>query len=325
MQFDDTLSRGEAILEEALSQGVQEGLQLDFKQATTGDGVGAVFTADGKLGKDGRRILGKAISAFSNSAGGLIIIGADCRRGPDGLDSLGDLKPFTNWRVAQSAISGALGELLQPKHDSIRVHGFPSERNPALGYIAIDVPRSDRRPHMCQANKQYYKRSGASSFAMEHYDIEDAMKRHATPLLEVVPEIQLARNVGTTSGYEVRLWLVNEGSVSAQSPALDVSITANFAFGWGTHEPQVHREVSAGGSRAVSYAVADFIVHPGQRRIIDRFEFSAQRGPSGIIETVGSAHIMQAMLQLTFWVHALNMPTRKGSHTFNLLGQLLGR
>lgn len=313
MQFGDIVAYGERALQDALAQGIQEGLQLDFKLAS-GDSDGAVFSADGKLGKDGRRLIGKAISSFANSAGGLLVIGAKCRRNAEGLDALSELQPFNNWKVAQSALNASLGELLQPKHDTVQVLGFASEQSPLIGYVVIDVPRSERRPHMCQANKQYYKRIGSSSYPMEHYDIEDSFKRFSVPSLVVVPEIYPRQHSGRMSYYEFRFWLKNEGEVSARQPALEVHPSSNFEWDW-TDDP-VDGVRQRSGMNVVTYSSADFVVHPGQSRIIDTMKFAVSRGLGLVGETVGGTHILQAHAHFDFYLHALDMPTRTSARRF---------
>ncbi|MER9236869.1 ATP-binding protein [Mesorhizobium sp. M0622] len=71
MTFDEAIVGGEALLQESILQEAQETLQLDFKGSAVGK-PGALFNDEGKLTKDGRRSLAKAMSAFSNSAGGLL-------------------------------------------------------------------------------------------------------------------------------------------------------------------------------------------------------------------------------------------------------------
>lgn len=60
-------------------KGKHEGLELDFKQRT------AVNRAGDKADK---KVLGKALSAFANSMGGLIVWGIDCKRDADGVDQV---------------------------------------------------------------------------------------------------------------------------------------------------------------------------------------------------------------------------------------------
>ena len=107
----------------------------------------------------------------------LDVIGVICKP-IDGIDAASELDPIPNWKRALSDVSSAVGDLLQPKNDGINVQGFPSSAADADGYLLIEVPRSKRRPHRCEARgaKQYFKRSGSGSYAMEHYDIEDAFR-----------------------------------------------------------------------------------------------------------------------------------------------------
>jgi hypothetical protein len=171
MTFDEAIAGGEALLQESILQEAQETLQLDFKGSALGK-PGALFTSDGKLIKDGRRSISKALSAFSNSAGGLVVIGVDCRANGEGADIAQALDPVPNWKAALSAVSSAVGDLLQPKNDGIRVEGRqspnsqPSDRwwkqtvevlhrvaararsLEVLLCHAAHVPRSERRPHI---------------------------------------------------------------------------------------------------------------------------------------------------------------------------------
>jgi predicted HTH transcriptional regulator len=141
-----------------------------------------MFTADGKLAKDGRRAIAKALSAFSNSAGGVIVLGVECRKNAEGVDYAQSLDPVPAWRTTLSSVSSSASDLLQPKNGGIRVEGFASKVDPSKGHLVIEAPRSERRPHMCQMTRQYFRRSGSNSFTMEHFDIEDAFKRASVPI-----------------------------------------------------------------------------------------------------------------------------------------------
>lgn len=89
-----------------------------------------MFTADGKLAKDGRRAIAKALSAFSNSTGGVIVLGVECRKNAEGVDCAQSLDPIPAWRTALSSVSSSASDLLQPKNDGIRVEGFASKSIP---------------------------------------------------------------------------------------------------------------------------------------------------------------------------------------------------
>jgi predicted HTH transcriptional regulator len=175
--FERFVREGEAVLDQMMVERTPEGVDLEFKtkeRATTG----AFERAD-------RRALGRSLSAFANSAGGVLIFGVRAAKGPDEVDCARELAPIANVEAFASSARQLVGQLLMPRHDGIRVHHVVRPDN--SGFLVIDVDRSLRRPHMSKApdDGRYYKRAGDSTFAMEHYDIEDAFRRYTAPELSV--------------------------------------------------------------------------------------------------------------------------------------------
>lgn len=119
----------------------------------------------------------------------------------DKIDQAEKLTPIPHLARAGTAVRDAASELLQPRNDGIRVASIRSESEVDAGYIVVDVPRSERRPHRSEATdqKQYFKRSGGSAFAMEHYDIEDAFNRITAPSLKL--DVTYS-HTGSTGSYE---------------------------------------------------------------------------------------------------------------------------
>lgn len=62
MDFREIMKGKEAGLQKAIRLEAQEGLQLDLKGVAS-DNDSAMFAADGRLTKDGRRTIAKALSA----------------------------------------------------------------------------------------------------------------------------------------------------------------------------------------------------------------------------------------------------------------------
>jgi len=69
------VARGEAPLAEAIKAEMQEGLTLDFKSPGVGQQA-PVFNAQGKLTKEGRAALAKALSAFIAAIGAVMVASA---------------------------------------------------------------------------------------------------------------------------------------------------------------------------------------------------------------------------------------------------------
>jgi hypothetical protein len=111
--FDRLVSGGEAQVMEFIDQSVTEELFLDYKRSADNGGGPTLNNRD-------RMNLGRAISGFGNSEGGVIIWGVDCRtdqvRGdvPSGPVRIHDPVRFKSW--LEQATSG----LTVPPHDGVR-------------------------------------------------------------------------------------------------------------------------------------------------------------------------------------------------------------
>jgi hypothetical protein len=267
VDFDDIVQRGVVALEEAIAASARETVQLEFKGAAS-DKDGTLFAKDGQLTRGGRGSLGKALSAFSNSAGGLLVIGVDCRKNSDGVDCIQGSDLVPSLETALSVVSGAVGELIQPKHEGVRVHGFASSMDAKAGYLVIDVPRSERRPHMCQADHKYYKRVGTSSYVMEAYDVEDAFRRFSSPALHVETKIQCRSRSGGNVTFEIELWLKNTGNVSAFYPGISWTTRGTVAVTPGQQAQNAQR--ARDDTTTIAAGTADLVIHPLDRRLIER-------------------------------------------------------
>ncbi|MBZ3693260.1 AlbA family DNA-binding domain-containing protein [Phyllobacterium calauticae] len=274
MEIDDILARGEVALHDAIKNRIQESLQLDFKEAL---GQQPVFDADGIATKHGRGVIAKALSAFSNSAGGILVFGVQCRKDDEKIDCASSLLPFSNYEQAHSDLNSQVGNLLQPKNSGIQVHSFASMDNPSKGYVVVVVPRSDRRPHRSEASGQkgYFKRSGASTFEMEHYDIEDAFRRTASPELEL--EIRFTSRMLTLGRQiiEMEFWLTNVGDVSAEFPMLHFPELQRIRYDWPAPYQFGNITMENNEKSAKYYSDADFVLHPLDSRKFAYTRFNA--------------------------------------------------
>jgi len=261
--FDLLRRDGETVLDRLIAERRQEAVDLEFKRkedASTGASV-----------KDQRK-LGRQLSAFSNSMGGLIVWGVKANKDPaSGVDCASKAVPIPNIDKFKNDVIRLSGQILMPKNDGIIVESIPSVREPGAGYLALYVERSERRPHRSEVSgdRQYYKRAGDSTFAMEHYDIEDSFRRREVASVDVEWQI---RDGGSMSSGGKKTWyldvvlsLVNSSLVTAIFPYLVVE-------GWGAGEFQAH--ITPGfphrkqGSAMHFEATGDQVIHPGQSREI---------------------------------------------------------
>lgn len=273
MDLADILERGEAAFIAAIELGVTEGLNLEFKGVTT-----RLFS-EGSLNRDGRRLIAKAVSGFANSDGGLIVLGIGCRP-REGVDQARTLEPIPNLSKSFSSLNSQLGELVQPRHDGVRAFRVLSAAREDEGYIVLDVQRSERRPHMSSASKSYYKRSNASTFEMEHYDVEDAFRRITAPVLELSWAVSGGTTMQLAPCINIGFSVTNEGATTAKH----VSIAIKRRSGPRLHVPIMYTQFQVERKPDESILIAapeNLVINPRQS-VRFHFAFAECRMRDGI-------------------------------------------
>jgi hypothetical protein len=117
--------------------------------------------------------ISKAASAFSNTGGGLLIIGIDDRGNIDGISKTVGKQPIRDWidKIIQ----------IEPKIKyeiiilSLYENAAPEQTDKCI--VTMQFERSPTAPHMAYDNK-YYIRAGAHSVPASHYIVE-AIRLHS--------------------------------------------------------------------------------------------------------------------------------------------------
>jgi len=267
--YDRITADGEPAIEALV--GRQETVELEFKvkeDATNGD-----------PSLRDRKRFGEILSAFSNSSGDLAIWGMQAAKDADGIDRatkpepVADIARFTNWAI------GACSEVLMPRHEGIHIEQVASQREPGKGYLLVYVERSDRRPHRSEVrgDKQYYKRTGDSCIAMEHYDIEDSFRRLTVPTLDLKIDLSVGEpSVHAFQGLIARkilvaLSLFNPSSVTARYPYLMLEDSSSFSVEANFGLPNRHL-----GTKLWYEGNADHVIHPGLERPFVTIAFAVE-------------------------------------------------
>ena len=260
-----------ATLQEWVATRRQEDLHLDFKLLPRGP----------ELTREDRRNLAVAISGFANSDGGIIVWGIDCRKDELGVDAAQELVPVRGVEPALSTLLSLTGQAVRPIVQGIQHRMIAA--NESDGYLLTLVPASDAGPHMAMLGEQrYYKRSGASFYRMEHFDIGDMFGRRARPdlSLDLAPGTSGATSSRGNRSAQVHavVSLLNHGRGLAKFPFLRIKASPPFSIcefhldGNGRSglpvlpkSPFEHEwQLYAGG--------ADSVVHPGARLEVPRIK-----------------------------------------------------
>ena len=177
--FEKLVYFGEDAIDEFLENRQTEELFLDFKQAAS----------DGKsmrtLHPNDRRNLSKAISAFGNSEGGVLVWGVECSRDLEIGDvakakvKVKNVYRFLSW--LENAISGCT----IPSHNKVRNHIISSDKD-GNGYLATYIPKSDIAPLMTTTGNQIYIRSGSNNVPAPYAVVAGMFGKRPQPNVDLV-------------------------------------------------------------------------------------------------------------------------------------------
>ena len=253
MDLADTLASLSALqIEGFVRANQEETLELEFKTVSKPD----------LSSRDDKRNFACALSGFANSAGGLIVWGVDARRNSDGIDCASGVAEIPSIAAFVSRLGELTGEAVLPRVDGIRHRAIPTKRGG--GFAITLVPESESGPHMAKLGEdRYYKRSGASFYRMEHFDVADMFGRRRRPKLAVT-----ARVTGTGSGAQILLGLRNDGRGSARAPYIAFDCPAPFKrneYGLdGNRNEGMRRLPFSGQDLPFRYGEdTSFVIHPG--------------------------------------------------------------
>jgi len=287
--FQRIKAQGVNVINELIETGAQEGLQLDFK-ASNGESGNPLFTDSGKvLSKEAKKVLAKELSSFANSTGGAIILGVICKLDPESkVDCATGSSCIADLAACVSTLDRTIPSLVQPVITNLEVLSVEEKAGSNEGYIAISVPRSNRRPHRSEATdqKQYFKRSVATSFVMEHYEIEDAFRSVVSPELDIRFKLHQAVRTGNSFKIECTTIAKNVGGAAAKNICLRFGKKFQSKISSGGHTRSQSQLERTDSDTTIILPTA-FVILPGIERAIDTFHISIGPDSNGKLQIHG--------------------------------------
>jgi hypothetical protein len=236
-------------VDEIVAERREETLHLEFKTLSAASQV--------NLAKDDRKTLAKAICGFANAEGGSLIIGIETSK-LDGLDVAVGKRPVENLIRMRSQIAAIIPELLSPQHSGISVLGVAESSDSSRGFIVVDVPPSDRRPHMSNNQHQYFRRGGDGTRLLENAEIRELMFATRNGSLEIEFSVQaLARSGDSKISLDLILELRNTGALPVRAPYVRIT---KGGFRAGIDSPDFQRRVIADRAYGI-YSTTNVLVH----------------------------------------------------------------
>lgn len=225
--YERLLTGGEPAILAELQRADPEHVYLDFKRVSSSP---SLYTrANGfHLDKSDLTNLGKALSSFANSKGGVIVWGIDCVGNDPMLRSI--TPGIENPGSFKGVVRSLLGKASTPALNDIRLDVLDLPSIPGKGAILMYVPQREYGPVRASVGEgadRYWFRAGDSFLAVPH-DVLAAMFGR-TPPPDVAWYVALAGNQPALSpGGEVRLEaavvLHNRGQGLAFHPYFNVTM-----------------------------------------------------------------------------------------------------
>ena len=193
----------ESRLQNFITSEIEESLTLEYKSAEALD-----------RNETKKKEITKDVSAFANSAGGILIYGIrefeqeNRRHLPEKITPV-DRRAYPREWVEQ------IIQAIRPRIDGIVIHSVSLSSGESDVAFIIEIPQSNTA-HQA-SDQRYYKRFNFQAVPMEDYEIRDVMFREQTPnialkfLVEITPEAQNlvveARNSGSAFAQYVAVFL----------------------------------------------------------------------------------------------------------------------
>jgi predicted HTH transcriptional regulator len=146
---------------------VREDHTIDYKAC------GALLPSAKKNKQQVIEEISKDVSAFANSAGGTIAYGViDDKNLPVAIDSGYD----PNQEVTKEWLEQVINSNIKRRINGVRINTVDISNPPGKVIYIVDIPQSNRAPHMA-ADHKFYKRFNFESVPMEEYEVRDTAHR----------------------------------------------------------------------------------------------------------------------------------------------------
>jgi hypothetical protein len=171
------------------------------------------------------------------------------------------ISPINALEFSKEWLENIIISNVQPRIDGLHIN--PVQLADSGVAYAITVPQS-YTAHQA-ADKRYYKRFNFQSVPMEHYEVQAAMNRAKTPIVDVLIESHCESRTAELHRYSLKVLLHNKGAVTAKNMKLIIGIPAMLkAETSGFH---------AAGTSSWFAGGMDHVIRTNTRRLIDTYLF----------------------------------------------------
>jgi hypothetical protein len=168
-------ANGLPAIDEFIQTRQSEELFLDFKRSSDSGN-------NSRLSDNDRKNLGKAISGFGNSAGGVIVWGVECAPSQDGADVASSKVPIKDPTRYVSWLNAVTSGCTYPPHPGVQ-HTFILDGTGLNGFTATLIPQSNHAPHQALPDQKYYIRAGSCFVSAPHQLLASLFGKRPMPYI----------------------------------------------------------------------------------------------------------------------------------------------
>jgi hypothetical protein len=261
---------------------VEESIHLDFKQS------GSLEKKDKKKAE-----IAKDVSAFANSAGGIIVYGiAEKNHVADSISYVDGNEITKEW------IEQVIQTRIQRKIEDLKIIPIRFNNDIEKSVYIIKIPESSLAPHMT-SDKRFYKRFNFESVQMEEYEIRNLYNRkEKTKLLidNITTSMDIEyQNQGEYNEIEYhKLGFQIENIGKAIEKHFKLIITINFSTYTFKYNPLTDSKpnhfLKSNDQRAISFSNSSPIF-PGEIMTIGNVDFGIPRSEKQNILKTGKFYL----------------------------------
>ena len=160
--FDMIVKSGINYVNSAISSKETENYWLDYKTTERDD-----YSGQRKLFDTDKKNYAKALSAFGNSDGGVLLWGVET--GASDSDYASSKKPISNASNFISLLENFTSLLTSPPHQQVEHKIIFENKIKNVGYVVSHIPKSNQRPLQALNDElRYYIRAGSNSLPAPH-------------------------------------------------------------------------------------------------------------------------------------------------------------